>query len=103
MSHLPYALHPQVARSAPSSSSSSAIFVAVCAVICLFARPSSAADRPTLAGVWNAGPLTERWNVGDWGKACGPRPVPQQQPGGQVTVREEGGELLMSGVGRTFR
>ena len=79
------------------------LFVAMCAVVCLAVRTSSAADRPTLSGVWNAGPLTERWNVGDWGKACGPRPVPREQPGGQVTVREEGGELSMSGLGRTFR
>jgi hypothetical protein len=47
--------------------------------------------------------MVERWNIGDWGKACGPRPEAREQPGGQVTVREEGGELVMTGLGRTFR
>jgi hypothetical protein len=79
------------------------LLAAVCALICALARASSAADRPTLAGVWNAGPLTERWNIGQWGKPCGPQPTAHEQPGGQVTLREEAGELLMSGLGRNFR
>jgi len=81
-------------------------FVAVTcawAIVCLCSGQSFADDRPTLAGVWNAAPLTERWNVGDWGSACGPRPSARESPGGQVTVREEGAELVMSGLGRAFR
>jgi hypothetical protein len=64
---------------------------------------SLADGRPTLAGTWNAAPLTERWNIGDWGNACGPRPSAREFPGGAITVREEGAELVMSGAGRTFR
>jgi hypothetical protein len=92
-----------VARSALNPLRSFSLVVAMCATVCLFVRTSSAADRPTLAGTWNAGPITERWNIGQWGKACGPQPAPHEQPGGQVTIREEaGGELSMSGLGRTF-
>jgi len=77
-------------------------FALACAAI-LSSESASAQGRPTLAGVWNASALAERWNVGDWGKACGPRPAPQDLPGGQVTVQQDAAELVMSGLGRTFR
>src|SRR6185295_8457170 len=99
----PLRFHTNVTRSALSPLRSFSLLAAVCALICALARTSSAADRPTLAGVWNAGPLTERWNIGQWGKPCGPQPTSHEQPGGQVTVREEAGELLLSGLGTTFR
>jgi hypothetical protein len=81
-------------------------FVAVTcayAIVCLCSGRSLADGRPTLAGTWNAAALTERWNIGDWGTACGPRPSAREFPGGSVTVREDGAELVMSGVGRNFR
>src|SRR2546430_11784777 len=101
MTQVPYARAPKVARS-PFRRSYFVAFAVACAAV-LFSWPGSAQRRPTLAGTWNASTLAERWNVGDWNKACGPRPIPQDIPGGQVTIREEGGELVMSGVGRTFR
>jgi hypothetical protein len=76
---------------------------------CLFALlsgrsgPSLAADRPTLAGVWSESIMTERWNIGQWGTACGPRPVSRDIPGGQATVAEEGVELVITSSDRTFR
>jgi hypothetical protein len=103
MTRITYARPPRVARSTLNSLRSFSLFAATAAVICLVARGARCADRPTLNGVWNAGPLTERWNVGDWGKACGPRPAPHDQPGGQVNVREEAGEIAMSGMNRTYR
>jgi hypothetical protein len=72
-------------------------------VICCAARLGYAQSRPTLAGSWNAAPLSERWNIGDWGGACGPKPSARESAGGPITVREEGAELAMIGLGRTFR
>jgi hypothetical protein len=79
--------------------------IAACAVFLLLSRssPSLAADRPTLAGVWSESILTERWNIGQWGTACGPRPVSRDMPGGQATVVEEGAELVITSADRTFR
>lgn len=65
----------------------------------LVAAPTSADERPTLAGAWSASALTERWNIGDWGDACGPRPAPRGAPGGAVQISESGGELVFSGGG----
>ncbi|HKQ68366.1 MAG TPA: hypothetical protein VJT73_03465 [Polyangiaceae bacterium] len=91
-----------MARTAPFPDRFS--FALICALFAsLFARSASAADRPTLAGTWNASPLIERFNIGDWGSACGPRPNARESPGGAVAIREEAAELIMSGVGRTFR
>jgi hypothetical protein len=67
------------------------------------ARTVRAQSRPTLAGTWSATPITERWNIGDWGEACGPKPSESTVPGGQVTIREEGAELAMAGAGHPFR
>ena len=79
--------------------------IAACAFLVLLGRSrrSFAADRPTLAGVWGESVLAERWNIGQWGSACGPRPVSRDMPGGQATVVEEGAELVISSADRTFR
>ncbi|MDW8247711.1 MAG: hypothetical protein RMJ98_00220 [Myxococcales bacterium] len=61
------------------------------------ASAAVAQERPTLAGTWNASPLTEAWNLGDWGEACGPRPTPRGVGGGVVAIAESGGELTFSG------
>jgi ribosomal protein S27AE len=63
------------------------------------ASAASAQDRPTLSGTWAASAITERWNIGDWGEACGPRPAPHGAGGGTVTVTQTGGELAFSGGG----
>jgi hypothetical protein len=79
-------------------------FAACIALVSLVLPGTAKAQaRPTLAGTWSAGPMIERWNVGMWGTACGPQPAAKDYAGGQVTIREEGSELVITGVGRTFR
>ena len=66
--------------------------------------PSARADAPalgsearpatSLAGKWQAEPMTVRWVIGSWGEACGPRPSGGGDPGGVVTLEEQGGELV---------
>jgi hypothetical protein len=57
----------------------------------------------SLDGKWSATALTANWNVGDWGASCGPKPSGGGEPGGTATVSETGNELVISGVGRTYR
>jgi hypothetical protein len=57
----------------------------------------------SLDGRWSATALTASWNVGDWGAACGPKPSGGGEPGGTATVAQSGNELVISGVGRTYR
>jgi len=66
--------------------------------LCTHAR----ADAPTLAGSWTATPMRSDWNVGEWGKACGPSPTGGGAPGGNVTITSAGSELHFSGAGRDF-
>jgi hypothetical protein len=83
---------PVLPRGPLSTSITGAILLA------LACSPAALAqDRPTLAGTWNASALTEAWNLGDWGEACGPRPSPRGVGGGVVAVAESGGELTFSG------
>ena len=60
------------------------------------------ADAPTLAGSWTATAMRSDWNIGEWGKACGPAPSGGGAPGGNVTISSTGSELHMSGAGRDF-
>ncbi|MEO7110586.1 MAG: hypothetical protein ABI183_09125, partial [Polyangiaceae bacterium] len=55
-----------------------------------------------MSGSWSASALSEKWSTTEWGDACGPKPTPSGAPGGAVTIAEQGGELTMSGAGRTF-
>jgi hypothetical protein len=82
-----------------------ALVIAACAFVLLlgFSQRSSASDRPTLAGVWSESIMTERWNIGQWGSACGPKPLSRDVPGGQATVAEEGVELVITSSDRAFR
>jgi hypothetical protein len=57
----------------------------------------------SLDGKWSATALTASWNVGDWGAACGPKPSGGGEPGGTAIVTQSGNELLITGVGRTYR
>jgi hypothetical protein len=77
-------------------------FVAIAALFGAFAAPQSAGAQATsLAGQWTATPLTVNWKIGDWGQACGPKPSGGGGPSGTATIEESGGELIISGVGRT--
>jgi len=60
------------------------------------------AEAPTLAGTWTASPLTVSWQLGDWGKACGPAPSGGGEAGGSVSITQNGSELTLVGVGRTY-
>jgi hypothetical protein len=75
--------------------------LAACAAFSLAPRPALA-DAPTLAGKWTASPLSVNWQLGDWGKACGPPPSGGGEAGGSVTIAESGSELTISGAGRSY-
>jgi Double zinc ribbon len=66
--------------------------------LCTHAR----ADAPTLAGSWTATAMRSDWNIGEWGKACGPSPSGGGAAGGNVTITSTGNELHFSGAGRDF-
>lgn len=74
--------------------------------LCLLAwascRPAAAQGTASLAGTWQAEPMTVRWVIGDWGEACGPRPSGGGDSGGVVTIEERGTELVISGAGRGY-
>jgi hypothetical protein len=72
-------------------------------MVTLVATRGVAFGQASLDGKWSATPLTVSWNVGDWGSACGPKPSGGGEPGGTASVAEEGNELVISGVGRTYR
>jgi hypothetical protein len=80
-----------------------AVFMAIASLVLTSNRVAMAQSAVTLAGTWSAGPMAERWNVGVWGKACGPQPAAKDYPGGRVTITQEGAELVFTGAGRTFR
>ena len=42
------------------------------------------------------------WQLGDWGKACGPAPSGGGEAGGSVTISQSGTELTLVGVGRSY-
>jgi len=73
------------------------------AALFLLAAPLAHADTTSLAGRWTATPMASNWVIGDWGPACGPKPSGGGEPGGVATVAESGSELVISGVGRTYR
>jgi hypothetical protein len=76
---------------------------AVAALILVLVAPSVArAQAPTLAGTWSASPLAANWQLGDWGKACGPAPSGGGEGGGTVTISQSGNELTFAGAGRTY-
>lgn len=60
------------------------------------------ADTPSLDGTWSASPLSVRWVIGDWGPACGPRPAGGGEAGGTVSIQQSGGELVITGGGRSY-
>jgi hypothetical protein len=65
--------------------------------------PLLRADAPaTLSGQWSATALTEKWSIGDWGSACGPKPTSSGERGGTATIQQTGDELSITGVGHAF-
>lgn len=60
------------------------------------------AQQPTLSGRWSATAMRIAWNIGDWGKACGPKPGGGGAPGGAVTIQQTGSELTITGAGPTY-
>jgi hypothetical protein len=68
----------------------------------LQAPPAHAQAPVTLSGQWSASALTVKWVIGDWGTACGPKPGGGDAPATTVSVQDSGGELLLSGGGRTY-
>jgi hypothetical protein len=55
-------------------------------------------------GAWTRSPVTETFTVRDWGPSCGPAPKPGTLfPGAQVTLRTDGGELVITGAAHPLR
>jgi len=71
-------------------------------LVLVLASRRAHAQAPTLAGSWSASPLTVNWQLGDWGKACGPAPSGGGDAGGPVTISQTGNELTIAGSGRTY-
>jgi hypothetical protein len=47
--------------------------------------------------------MREVWTTTSWGEACGPKPSSGGgAPGGMVTITQQGGELSISGAGRSW-
>ena len=78
------------------------VTVLTMAAVLLGAGPAFAEEPRTLEGRWAASALTEKWIVGDWGPACGPRPSGGGEPGASVFVHSDGNELTITGGGRTY-
>jgi hypothetical protein len=91
------AFDPRVKSYLIRASIFSALVMAIVAI-----APNVSADSPTLSGRWSATAMRSDWNIGDWGKACGPAPSGGGAPAGPVTVSQVGGELSFKGAGRDF-
>lgn len=80
----------------------SVLFVLGALTAVVFAQVGRADALPTLSGRWSATAMRVAWNIGDWGEACGPRPGGGGAPGGTATIVQSGGELTITGAGRTY-
>ena len=79
-----------------------AIVVFALLVVLVSLSGQARAQRKTLSGTWSATSMVERYNVGEWGSKCGPRPGGQGAPGGSVTISQVGNELDIRGAGRSY-
>ncbi len=69
----------------------------------VLAWPRAACAEGAYDGAWNMSPITETFTVQQWSSSCGTAPVSRTMlAGGPVSVRGEGGELVITG-GRTLR
>jgi hypothetical protein len=75
---------------------------AIAGALILLAPGRAHAQDKTLSGRWSATAMSVQWSIGDWGEACGPKPGGGGAPAGTVTVQQRGGELSMSGAGRSY-
>ncbi|MCA9626050.1 MAG: hypothetical protein KC766_00220 [Myxococcales bacterium] len=73
------------------------------ALVLLAAASEARAEQPTLSGRWSASAMSVQWRVGEWGDACGPKPGGGGAPGGSVSIKQSGGELVIYGGTRTYR
>jgi hypothetical protein len=64
--------------------------------------PLAFAQPVSLAGRWQAEPMTVRWVIGEWGDACGPRPSGGGDPGGEVNIELKNDELVIAGGERSY-
>jgi hypothetical protein len=64
--------------------------------------PFAFAQPVSLAGRWQAEPMTVRWVIGEWGDACGPRPSGGGDPGGVVNIELKNDELVIAGGERSY-
>lgn len=93
---------PGTIRPARAPQCALAFALLAAALLVLAPRAAGAQDRLTLNGSWSASSLSESWKIAEWGEACGPRPRPQGAGGGSVQIREQGGELMVTGAGRAW-
>ncbi len=73
----------------------------IAVALCARAMPARA-QLPTLAGRWSATALRSDWNIGEWGKACGPAPSGGGAAGGVLTIASTGSELHFGFTGRDY-
>lgn len=76
--------------------------LAVALLLAVLCTERVAAAQPTLSGRWAASAMTSRWNIGDWGTACGPRPSAGGAAAATVMISQQGGELVIGDGGRTY-
>jgi hypothetical protein len=97
----PLAYERAIRAHAPVSSGVVALFALV--LLALVCQSREARAQPSsLSGRWSATPLTATWSIGDWGRACGPKPSGGGLPSSTVVVSDTGGELVINGNGRVY-
>ena len=79
-----------------------ALLMATVIVLGLLSASEARAQKKTLSGRWSATAMRVVWRVGDWGKKCGPKPGGGGAPAGTVQITQKGGELSMTGAGRSY-
>jgi hypothetical protein len=66
--------------------------------------PSADADTAPADGAWTMTAVSETFTVQQWSSACGPAPTSGTLfPGAAVTIRGDGGELVITGSARALR
>jgi hypothetical protein len=71
-------------------------------LVFLVSLPVQAESAKTLSGRWSASTMRTNFTAEPWGAACGPKPSGTSEPGGIVSIVQQGKELTLSGLGRTF-
>jgi hypothetical protein len=51
---------------------------------------------------WSVSTMRTSWKAEPWGTACGPKPNTTSEPGGIVSIVQQGNELSITGLGRTY-